>query len=208
MTAVAPSSTRFQGIAAVSSIAVGIGGLLYAVLFALIVAGTTEVLGLWLLLLMAGGLVGTAVMVGLYERLRETDPGLAMWAMLLGVLAGIGGTVQGADGLAHVVNPNLVGDPGDAGPDPFGILRYAVAGITFLLVGWLILRGGALPRGMGWVAVAAGATLLFIYVGRLYDFITPATKVTLIPPFLYGFVFHPVFYIWLGMTLRRPAPAR
>lgn len=196
--------SRFQGFVGNASIAVGIGGFLYAVLFALIVAGTTDtVFQIWLGLLIVGGLLGTAVMVGLYEHLREVDHGLAMWAMLLGVVAGVGGAVHGADSLAHAVNPHLVSDPGDAGPDPFGILRYAVAGIAALLFGWLILRGAVLPRGLGWIAVASGAVLLFIYVGRLYDFITPATKVTLVPPFLYGFVLHPAFYIWLGLTWRR-----
>jgi hypothetical protein len=43
-----------------------------------------------------------------------------------------------------------------------------------------------------------------MYVGRLAGFINPATKVTLIPPFLYGFVVHPGFYVWVARHLLRP----
>jgi hypothetical protein len=61
------------------------------------------------------------------------------------------------------------------------------------------------------VGLFGGGLLVLIYFGRLYDFITPASHTSLIPPFLYGFVVHPIFYGALGLILwrdgRRPVVA-
>jgi hypothetical protein len=54
----------------------------------------------------------------------------------------------------------------------------------------------------------SGALLLLIYFGRLYDFITPASHTSLIPPFLYGFIVHPIFYGALGLILWREGERR
>ncbi len=48
--------------------------------------------------------------------------------------------------------------------------------------------------------------LVYIYVGRLYDFVTPATKISLWAPVLYGLVLFPAFYLWLGRLLARLRP--
>jgi hypothetical protein len=197
------SFDRFGGICAVL---LGIGGLVYAILFAFVVAGSpTWVTGLWLTFLLAGGLLTTIVTVALYQRLRETDEGVALWALLLGFAAAVGGFVHAAYQLIPITSSN----PGVIVPttpaDPLGILRFGLAGVTLLILGWLIVRGGQFPRNLGYLAFFGGALLVFIYIGRLFDFITPADKITLIPPFLYGFIVHPLFYVWLGRELLRTA---
>src|SRR5438270_12669635 len=90
-------------------------------------------------------------------------------------------------------------------PDPGGIFRYATAGAALALVGWLVVSGRALPARLGQLAVLSGAVLVFTYIGRLYDFITPAHRPTLFPPLLHGLVLHPALYLWLGRLLRPPA---
>jgi hypothetical protein len=183
------------------STVVAVGGLLFGVLFVWIVVGSgRHVSEVWFALLLGGGLVTVPVSVALYQRLRVTDEGFALAALLLGVVGALGGTVHGAFNLAALVNPGSVGT--GASPDPGGIFRYLTAGIALVLVGWLVVAGGALPRRFGWLAVLAGATLAFTYVGRLYDFITPAHRPTLFPPVLYGLVLHPLLYAWLGRLLR------
>jgi hypothetical protein len=199
------SFDRFGGNCAVL---LGAGGLVYAILFAFVVAGSpTWVTGLWLLFLMIGGFLTTVVAVTLYQRLRETDEGVALWALLLGFAAAIGGILHAGFQLLSLTSPVSAIHPiGERTPaDPVGILRFGLSGVTLLIIAWLIVRGGQFPRRLGILAYIGGALLVFIYVGRLFDFITPADKVTLIPPFLYGFIVHPLLYVWLGRLLLRTA---
>ena len=55
------------------------------------------------------------------------------------------------------------------------------------------------------LAAARGVLLVLVYLGRLTGVIDPATEVTTLSPLLYGLVVHPVFYVWLGVVLRRAA---
>lgn len=196
-----PSLERLAGPCAT---AVGIGGLLYGALFAWIVVGAPDwVPEVWFALLALGGLVSVAVAVALYQRLRATDEGLALTSLLFGLAGALGGVVHGGFNLAGQINPASVGDA--VSPDPGGVFRYLTAGVALLLVGWLVVEGRVLPIRWGQVALASGAVLVFIYVGRLYDFITPGDRLTLIPPLLYGLILHPLLYLWLGRLL---APVR
>jgi hypothetical protein len=197
-----PSLDRLAGPCAT---AVGIGGLLYGALFGWIVLGAPDwVPEVWFALLALGGLVSVAVAVALYQRLRVTDEGLALTSLLLGLTGALGGIVHGGFNLAAQINPASVGAT-EASPDPGGVFRYLTAGIALLVVGWLVVAGRALPVRLGQLALLSGAVLVFIYIGRLYDFITPADRITLVPPLLYGLLVHPVLYLWLG---RLVAPAR
>jgi hypothetical protein len=201
-------TTAFDRFGGMSAILLGIGGLIYAILFAFVVAGSPSwVTGLWLTFLLVGGLLTTVVTVALYQRLRETDEGVALWALLLGFAAAIGGMVHAGFQLVSLTNPiSGITTIGQRTPtDPVGILRFGLAGVTLLILGWLIVRGAQFPRSLGYLAYFGGALLVFIYIGRLFDFITPVDKITLIPPFLYGFIVHPVFYVWLGRELLRTA---
>lgn len=190
------------------SIMLGIGGLIYAILFAFVVADSEApswLMGLWLTFLLVGGLLTTVVTVALYQRLRETDEGMALWALLLGFVAAVGGFVHAAYQLIPITSSNPGVIVTTTPSDPLGVLRFGLAGVTLLILAWLIFQGGQFPRSLGYLAYCGGALLVFIYVGRLFDFITPAEKITLIPPFLYGFIVHPLFYVWLGRELLRTA---
>jgi hypothetical protein len=199
------SFDRFGGNCA---ILLGIGGFIYAILFAFVVADSeapTWVTGLWLTFLLVGGLLTTVVTVALYQRLREIDEGVALLALLLGFAAAVGGLVHAAYQLIPITssNPGVIVTTTPA--DPLGVLRFGLAGVTLLILAVLIVRSEQFPKSLGYLAYFGGALLVFIYVGRLFDVITPAEKITLIPPFLYGFIVHPVFYVWLGRQLLRTA---
>ena len=186
---------------------VALGALLYAVLFIAIVEGagrtTREV---WYFTLMLGGAATVPVLVALYHRLRLADPGLALTAFVLGLGGAFGGILHGAYSLASSVTPPK---PYAPGPEEVsrGVLRYAVAGVAFLLVAWLIHRSGLLPVGLGYLGYLGGAVLIFIYIGRLFDFIKPSDYLSIVPPIVYGFVIHPLFYAWLGLIFLRAGPA-
>jgi hypothetical protein len=190
--------------------AVGVGGLLYGLLFVWIVQGAPEwVPEVWHALLVAGGLLAVPVTVALYEVVRDADEGLALTALLLGVAGALGGVAHGAWNLAAIINIAQVGRD-NASPDPGGILRYGTAGVALILIGSLVVaHPRRLPVRFGWLAVASGVVLAYIYVGRLYDFISPADKISLWAPVLYGLVLFPALYLWLGRLLgprRVPSP--
>ena len=207
MDARSPSLLRVAGPCAV---AVAVGGFLYGALFAWIVVGAPGwVPDVWFAVLVVGGLVTVPVFVALYLRLRVTDDGLALTSLLLGLAGAMGGVVHGGFNLAALINPASVGK--EASPDPGGIFRYATAGVALLVVGRLIVGGRALPVRFGQLALLAGLILVVTYVGRLYDVITPAHRLTLAPPLVYGLVLHPALYLWLARLLGaggpRPRPA-
>lgn len=204
-----PSLARLAGPLAK---AVGVGGLLYGALFFWIVQGAPDwVPDVWFALLLVGALLGVPVLVAVYQRVQPVDDGLALTGLLLGLAGAMGGAVHGAFNLASLINPDSVGT--GASPDPGGVFRYLTAGLALAVIGWLVTAAPAgsgpsgvsgLPVRLGQLALGSGAVLVFIYVGRLYDFITPATKFTLIPPLLYGLVLHPALYLWLGRLLSPP----
>ena len=202
-----PSLDRVAGPLAT---AVAAGGLLFGALFFWIVQGAPDwVPEVWHALLLAGALLSVPVLVAVYQRVRPVDEGLALTALLLGLAGAMGGAVHGAFNLASQINLPSVG-AGNSSADAGGVFRYLTAGLGLLVVGWLVVgdggRASALPVRLGQLALGSGAVLAFIYVGRLYDFITPATKFTLIPPLLYGLVLHPALYFWLGKLLRPTSP--
>jgi hypothetical protein len=194
----------FERFAGAASFLVAAGALAYSLVFIAIVEGAGRgVRELWFGLLLIGGLATIPVLVAVYQRLRLLDPGFALTALLLALGGAFGGIFHGAYSLGVSVTPRGA----FVGPEQasHGILRYGIAGLAFLLIAWLIHRGAPLPRGLAYLGYAGGAILVFIYFGRLYDFITPGDYATLIPPIVYGFIIHPLWYGWLGLALWRGA---
>jgi hypothetical protein len=199
-------SRSFERLAGLCAVLVGFGALVYAILFITIVEGSTETEP-WFAILMGGAILSVPVIVALYCTLREHDEGIALTAFVLGLFGALGGIVHGGYELAAIVTPPDVGYyPGVEGVSK-GVLRYLVAGLALLLIAWLVWGSGRLPRGVAFLAAVGGALLVFIYIGRLFDFITPGDYVSLLPPIVYGFVVHPLLYGWIGLTFWRRSAA-
>lgn len=196
------SDRTFERFAAVCAFIVGAGGLVYSVAFVTLLrgAGRTAVAASGVLLLV-GGLLSTAVLIAVYERLRASSGPFALWALLLGSIAAIGSAVHGGFDLAHVINPS--GMRVGANPiDPRGLLTFGVSAIAVLVIAWLILRSGAFPRRLAYVGFATALLLVVIYVGRL-TVLDPTSPVLLVAALLAGFVVNPLWYVWLAVELRR-----
>lgn len=189
--------TSFERFAGVCAILAGASGLLYAVAF--VVLQNALLSGLFLML---GGLLTSAALLAVYERLRETDASFAMLGLVLGLAGSLGSAVHGGYDLANAVNPppSLADLPNPV--DPRGLLTFGVAGIALLVVAWLIGRGGRFPRGLGYLAYISAALLLMLYLGRLI-LLDPANPFIVVPALLSGFVINPLFYLWLGQTFLR-----
>ncbi len=198
---------RFGGLCAFIA---GLGGLGYSISFVIISKSAPDVSDvLSPLFLLIGGLLGSAVMLALYQRLRETEATFALWAALLGVAAALGSALHGGYDLANAINPPALSAPFHTDlntlpsqVDPRGLMTFGVTGLAFLIVAWLIVRGGQLPRSLGYLGYALAVLLIIVYLGRLI-LLQPSNPVLLGAAALTGFLLAPIWYIWLGLVLWR-----
>jgi hypothetical protein len=194
----------FRRFATWCAFAVGVGGFAYAVAFVAVLRGTGEpAAAASAAFLLLGGLVATPVLVAVYLILRPTSPGMALWALTMGLAGAIGSAIHGGFDLANVINEpsgNAGGFP--SAVDPRGLLTFGFAAVGTAAVAWLILRGGRLPRRLGLVAAVLAALLLVIYVGRLVV-LDPEHPILLVAALATGFVVNPLWWVWLGVELRR-----
>jgi hypothetical protein len=195
---------RFERLAGLCSVLVGFGALVYAIIFITIVEGNTETEP-WFAILLGGALATVPVLIAIYFRLREFDEGIALTALVLGLFGAFGGVLHGGYELAALITPPDTEIGVYPGPESVtkGVLRYLVGGLALLLIAWLVGASGALPRGIAYLAGVGGVLLVFIYIGRLFDFITPGDYLSLTAPIVYGFLVHPALYGWIGLTLWR-----
>ncbi len=194
--------TDFSRFGALCAILAGVAGLVYGVAFVLL---DDELLSG--LALVAGGLLGSAALVGVYERVREEGGAFAILALLLGVAGALGAAVHGGYDLANALHPPPGGIPDlPNAVDPRGLLTFGVSGLALLVFAWLLARTGGFPRGLSVLAYVSAVLLLVLYLGRLVilDATSPAI---LVPAALSGFIINPAFYVWLGLELRQ-GPAR
>jgi hypothetical protein len=196
-----PVFTRLAGACALLS---GPGALAYAALFISIVEGNHETAP-WFAVLLGGALLTVPVQIALYQRLRSVSEGFALLAFLLGLGGALGGVLHAGYELASIESPPSQGYYPGLEAVSKGVLRYFVAGLALLLIGLLVHRSRRFARGLAYLAAFGGVLLVVIYFGRLFDFVKPGDYARLIPPIVYGFVVHPLFYGWLGVTLWRSA---
>lgn len=195
---------KFGGLMAILA---GIAGFLYSLSF-IIVARSSPQLGgtLSALFLLAGGLLSSAALIALYKQLEATDAAFALWALVLGVVSALGAAVHGGYDLANALNPPATNVPSLADlpnqVDPRGLLTFAAAGLGVLVFSWLIARSKTMPQNFVYLGYLLGVLLIIIYLGRLI--ILDATSlVIVIPALLTGFIINPLWYLWLGVQLRR-----
>lgn len=194
----ASSFDRWAGLAAVLA---ALAGLLYSIAFVVLQNAL-----LYSLCLMAGGLLSLVALVALFERLGEVDAKVAMLGLMLGTVAALGATIHGGYDLANVLNPPAALPEGVAALpsqiDPRGLLTFGVAGIAVLIAGGLMRRHAAFARSFTALTFLLGALLIVVYLGRLIV-LTPTSPLVLLPAALTGFVVNPLWYLLLGLALRR-----
>lgn len=202
-------TSSFQRFAAYGAIASGLGGPLYSIAFVvLVVLGVNPGLGLpaSALLLALGGLLTTAVMVELHQRLRETEPGFALWALLLGVVGALGSVMHGVFDLANIIHPvsdlpaAVLALPSYV--DPRGLSSFGLSGIALLLFAWLMSRSGQFPANLANLGYAAGALYIVLFLGRLI-LLTPTHPLVAGAAALSGLIINPIWFVWLGRFLLR-----
>jgi hypothetical protein len=192
------SSIFFERFAGLCGIGAGVVGFLYALAF--IVLRNQPLSALFLML---GGLAATAVMVALYERLRQTSAPLALWALLLGTVGTLGAMVHGGYDLANALHPPVSSNPDlPSAVDPRGLLTFGLTGVSLYTFALLMRRGGQFSGILAYLGAISAALSIALYLGRLIV-LDPSRPVIVVPALLEGFVVNPVWYVWLGVVLWR-----
>jgi hypothetical protein len=202
-------SISFEQFAGLSAILAGIVGILYSFSFVvLVVGGKAPQLGVLLssLFLMLGGLLSSAALVAVFNRVYEANPAPAIWGVVLALLGALGSAIHGGYDLANAIHPPASNVPSLADLpsqiDPRGLLTFGVAGIGLLVLAGLISRSDHFPKGLGTLGYVLAVLLVVIYLGRLI-ILSPTNPVVAVLIVLTGFIVNPAWYIWLGMALLR-----
>lgn len=194
------SFTKFGGLLGMLA---GIAGILYLVFFIALKNPAALPAALSLLLV---GIFASATLVALYQRLKDEDEGFALWGLLLGIGGAGGAAVHSAFDLAGNLHPPTTPFDYASPVDPRGFLTFAVAGLAAIVLSWVIIRGGALSRSLGYLGILSGILLILLYVA--YMVILDATNPLVLVLVLLTGIIQPVWYLWLGWALyQTPASA-
>jgi hypothetical protein len=203
------AAAAYERLAGAGAIAAGIGGIVYSVAFlGGVVEGWAPELGLTVasIALMAGGFLSVMVLVALYRRLLDSAAAVGLLGLMLVAVGATGAMVHGGYDLANVLHPPLSDVLAEAelpsGIDPRGLLTFGLSGLGLLVLAWQSRRSGTLPGNLAALGMGVGALLVVVYLGRLI-ILTPTNLLVAIPAAATGLVLSPLFYIWLGLELRR-----
>jgi hypothetical protein len=202
----------FDRFAGWSGLAVALGGVAYSAAFIIgVEKSNAGAINASSLILMCGGFLATAVVIALFQRLRNIDLGFAAWGTLLVLVGLVGSALHGGHDLAVAIKhpsgtvASLAANP----TDPRGLSTFAVTGLGVLVLSWLMLRSGDFPARLARLGVLSGVMLLVVYLGRLLVF-NPKNGFLLTVAILSGFIVSPGWFAWLGLVLlgREPRAAK
>jgi hypothetical protein len=196
------SYERFAGACAVAA---AVGGIGYSASFmTYLKSGSVAAAKVSTVLLLGGGLVVVVVLIAVYGRLRQIDAGFAILALVLGLMAAAGSSIHGAYDLANFVKRPVGAPPGISNlpnaVDPRGLMTFGLSGLAVLVAAWVIVRGGAFPKRLGYLGALTGVLLFVVYLGRLI-ILNPKNPLVLTAAILTGFVLSPLWFAWLGREL-------
>lgn len=148
--------------------------------------------------------------VAVYLRLRQTGEGWAFFATLIGsmtALLTIVGSLQQLAFLRYLaaIFPSMpeFATTALAMPAPLNPVNIGSAGLVapwFLIISLLMLKAG-FPRLLAYLGLVAFADLTVGFLAALFGFASLAIGAALIA----GAVGGPIFWLWLGIILRRQA---
>lgn len=195
---VSTQSSSYERFAGLCAILAGIIGLLYSISFVIL---KNDIL--IALFLMLGGMLTTAALVAVYNRLKETDETFALGALFLSMAGSFGAIIHGGYDLANAINPpaaNAALANLPSAIDPRGLLTFGIAGLGVFVIAWLMGHSGQFPRGLSYWGYLLGILLVVLYLARLI-ILDPNNPIVLVDALLSGFIVNPVWYVWLGIVL-------
>jgi hypothetical protein len=217
---------RWGGLAAIG---VGLASLLYGLAYVILVvlgprldtSASLTSFGIQItnLLLALSGVLSLIAVVAIFQRVRGVSEAWARLALWFGMFGALLGGLHGWSDLVR--NPILARALGQADSvaaanllanlpsavDPRGVGTFGLTGLFILVTGLLLYRVEGIPRRLAGVALASALLLGVTFVGTvLYasgDGLAPARYLFLVAGPLEAIIVGPLFYIWLGVLLRR-----
>jgi hypothetical protein len=175
------------------AILAAIAGFLYTVSF--VVLKNPLLYALFLTLL---GLYAVPALLAVFYRVRDTDAGYALLALLFGLVGATGTAIHGGYDLSNAINPpanvpaGLLDLPSQV--DPRGLLTFGFTGVGLFVFAWLITRAASFPKSLGYLGYLSAILFIVLYLGRLI-ILNPANPIILVPVLLNGFIVSPLFYL-------------
>jgi len=216
----------FRKFGAAAAMVVGVSSVLYGLLFLTIFPAAQRsgapgslvsfnesptALPILSALLVLGGLASTAAVVAIYQRVREGNPGLALWSFGVGMGYGILTALQAvyqyflasklaafyAGGDAAIRAAAVVAADIPSPVNTFGFTKFFLSGLWLLLTGVLMLRTSYFSRRLGYLALAAGVGVILLFVGQATNTAQLIFGIGVPGSAIVG----PLFWIWVGYTL-------
>ncbi len=188
----------YQNLSSFLAIFAGIAALAYAYFF--VVAKDVFFYSLSLTLL---GLFAFEVFIILYARLKEVHEGFAQVAVAFASVGALGMLIHGGYDLANAINPpTSVNTDLPSQIDPRGLLAFGLSGLGLLKISYLMSKDKYFPKNLSLLGYASGAVLVVIYLARLIV-LDPTNPLLLYPVLLNGFILGPLWYVWLGLSLKK-----
>jgi len=160
-----------------------------------------------------GALFAIAAVAAISELVRSQNEGWVRWMSTLayiGFALTIIGYLQSISLIPGRADAYAAGDAstraaiaalsgGSSNLDPNGWIRYGLPGLWILVVGMLALRGTTVPKVLAFLGIIGAVCYWLIVIGyllRLEWFVAISAG-------LGGVIIGPIFYIWMGLILRR-----
>lgn len=160
-----------------------------------------------------GALLALGVVPAIYKLVHSASEGWVRWASNLAYL-GFSFTALGflrilallpeeaaayADG-NEVVRTMIEGDNLHLPLDPNGWLQFGAVGIWVLIVSLAALRTEGMPKLWAYVGVVAAVAYWLVVAGNVLEI----PILIAIAAGVGGIILAPIWYIWIGLRLRRP----
>jgi hypothetical protein len=188
----------FDSLAAWSAIFAAVFALLYAISFVVLKSDLLSAL-----FLLLGGVAAAIVMTALYQRLRDTQASYALLAFVLSAGAAAGAMIHGGYDLSNALHPPATINLDLPNPvDPRGMLTFGLAGVGLFVICWLMSHNKTFPKNLAYLGYLSALLMIVLYLGRLV-ILNATSPAILLPAALEGFIVNPLWYLWLGIVLRR-----
>ena len=201
--------TNFLRFASIAAMATGVLSILYAIFYLFISKSPADTGRLisWLILGLSG-ILTSAAYVGLFQRTRGTNEGLALWGLVLGIgqsVFTLTNAVQQAlliNGVQNGTIPQAAFDAARLLPqsgDPSGVWAFLMFAISSVVFGRLILQTPTLPRPLGYIAWFNAVLLTLLFIGN----ITGTPLLIYAAGGLTSVIVTPLWWIWAGRAIAK-----
>lgn len=193
----------FEKVSSVLATFAGVAAFLYSLSFVVVTKNSPVAGGvLAALFLMIFGILASGAWVGLYRKLRDVDPGFALWIMILALFGAMGAFVHGGYDLTNTLNPPAILNSDLASQiDPRGLLTFGLSGLALMLTSLTLGVHPQMSKNLSNLGYLTGVLSVFLYLARLIILDTTSPIIT-IPAAVEGFVLTPLWYVWVGRKLK------